>query len=418
MDPTSWSAKVSTPSNAARSGPIRTLTLTSLFPNDAQPRHGIFTQHRIKHLIATNRVCTTVIAPVPWAPRALRRLSRYRPYTDVAKHGRRHDIDIYYPRYVSIPRIGMNVAPFLYALTAFLSLLRKPFRRQIDVIDSYYIFPDGIAAALLGKLLNKPVILTAYGSDVNVIPSYYLPRQMIRWACGQADAVTTVCEALKESLVAVGVDPRKVHVIRHGVDLQLFKPSGRREALRQRFGFNRRTLLTVGHLIELKGHHIVIEALEHLPDTDVVIVGHGPMEQELEDLARRRGLEDRVRLLGHVSQEHLPAYYEAADALVLASSREGIANVLVEALACGTPVVTTRVGGAAEVITSPVAGRLVSARTPEAVAEALDDLFQHMPQRGHTRHFAERFTWTDTARQHLALLDDVLSRRTQANTRR
>lgn len=388
---------------------IETLTLTSLFPSSAQPRHGIFTEHRIKHLVGTGYVDTAVVAPVPWVPGFLRGNPRYGAYARSPHYERRQNIDVHYPRQLSIPRVGMPFAPFFYLLSAFRMVRSKPWREKIDVIDSYYIFPDGIAAVLLGRLLGKPVILTAYGTDINLIPTHLLPRKMIQWACRRADAITTVCAALRDALVDLGVDPKKIRVILHGVDLELFKPTGRRADLREKFGFKKRTLVSVGHLIERKGHHIVIEALESLPGCELVIIGDGEMESQLRRLTAEKGLEDRVRFLGHVPQNELPSYYEAADALVLASSREGIANVLVESMACGNPVVATDVWGASELITSRVCGRLAQERSPQSVAAAIEDLFAGYPDRTAVRRFAEGFNWEDTAEQHLAVLTDVLS---------
>ncbi len=388
-------------------GPIATLTVTSLYPSTAQPRHGIFTEHRIGHLVATGRVRTTVVSPVPWAPPILRRLPRYRGYARTNATDQRRGLRVIYPRYLSVPKIGQNLAP----LTMFRSLARTVRQHvptgSIDVIDAYYIYPDGVAAALLGRLLGKPVVLTAYGTDVNLMPRYRLPRRMIRWACGRAAAVTTVCAALRDSLVELGVDSDKIAVILHGVDLTLFQPSGERERHRRDLGFRRRTLLSVGHLIERKGHHIAIDALAHLPDCELVIVGDGEMDGALRRQVVERGLTDRVRFEGHVAQTELPRYFEAADALVLASSREGIANVLVESMACGTPVVATDVWGARELVTEAVCGRLAPARTPEAVADAVDGLFAAYPDRAAVRRFAERFTWSDTAARHLAVLEGV-----------
>lgn len=388
--------------------PIRTLTVTSLYPSVSQPRHGIFTEHRITSVVATGRVRTRVVAPVPWAPPGLRRVRRYRAYALSPDAATRRDLEVVYPRYLSIPKIGTALQPVFMFLALWRTSARLRREQAFDVIDSYYIYPDGVAAALLGAFLRKPVVLTAYGTDVNLMPRYPLARRMIRWACRRARAVTTVCGALRDSLVDLGVDSDKVRVIFHGVDLHLFKPSGQRGAARDRLGFRGRTLLSVGHLIERKGHHIAIDALEHLPGCTLVIVGDGEMESDLRRQVAQKGLADRVRFVGHVEQRDLPPYFEAADALVLASSREGVANVLVESMACGTPVVATDVWGTRELLTSDVCGRLVPDRTPESLADGVRSLFAAVPDRRAVRRFAEGFTWTDTAAEHIKVLDAVV----------
>lgn len=390
---------------------LRVLTFTSLYPNAAQPRHGIFTEHRLHSLLATGGVEVRVVAPVPWLPGFLRGSARFGVYDRVPGSDRRSGIDILHPRYPTLPKVGMTLAPFLMAM-AMLRPLRTLIRGgfDFDVLDAFYLYPDGVAAALLGRIFGKPVVVTAYGSDVNVLPNYMLPRAMIRWAARRASAVTTVSQALKDKLVSLGIPRAKVHVIRHGVDFRLFAPPADRAALRARLGMSRPVLLSVGHLIELKGQHIAIEAMSDLPDMELWLVGHGEMEARLRAVAEKLGVADRVKFLGHVDQPDLPTYFGAADALVLASSREGIPNVILESMACGTPVVATRVGGVPEVLTAPAAGLLMPERSAEALASTVRALFRDYPDRAATRRFAELFSWTDTAAQHLAVLREVKSR--------
>src|SRR5205085_1794588 len=204
-----------------------------------------------------------------------------------------------------------------------------------------------------------------------------------------------VSEALKHALVALGAVPDGVEVLRNGVDLSMFRPTDRRVA-RQALGLTRPTLLSVGHLIERKGHDRVIEAMRQLPDFDLIIVGEGPEREALGHLARGVGVTDQVRLLGARPHEMLPEIYGAADALVLASSREGWANVLLEAMACGTPVVATPIWGTPEVVTSRAAGVLAAARSVPALAAGVRDLLAAPPERPATRQHAEQFGWEPT----------------------
>jgi glycosyltransferase involved in cell wall biosynthesis len=230
---------------------------------------------------------------------------------------------------------------------------------------------------------------------------------MIQWAGKKASQITTVCKALKNRLIELGVDASKIHVVLHGVDLKLFTPPSDRQATRERLGFTKKTLLSIGHLIERKGHHIPIQALTKLPEYQLVIIGDGEEEENLRGLSDSLGVNNRVQFLGHIDQTSLPQYFGAADALVLASSREGIANVINESLACGTPVIATNVWGAPEVITCPEAGVLMSDRSPEALVEAVHKLFNNYPDRVLTRRFSEQFTWENTTKDHLAVIDKI-----------
>src|SRR4030095_1955667 len=172
---------------------------------------------------------------------------------------------------------------------------------------------------------------------------------------------------------------------------------------------SRKTLLSVGNLVPLKGHDIVIRALRLLPECDLVIIGGGPEGMELEALAGSSGVRDRVKFVEVLAQNELRHYYGAADSLVLASSREGWANVLLESLACGTPVVATDVGGTPEVVAAPEAGLLMAERTPQALARAVRSLFEHYPDRAATRRYAEQFSWTANTMGQLHLFSRILS---------
>jgi glycosyltransferase involved in cell wall biosynthesis len=200
----------------------------------------------------------------------------------------------------------------------------------------------------------------------------------------------------------MGVDSTKITTLRNGVDLRLFRPLDRGGA-RQRWAADGHTIVSVGWLIERKGHHLVIEALKSLPGVTLLIAGEGELRGRLERQVAREGLSRRVRLLGQVPHEDLPSLYNAADALVLASSREGWANVLLEAMGCGTPVVATDVWGTAEVVGAPEAGVLIKERSGAAVAAGLRTLFECKPDRETTRRYAEHFSWDATTDGQLAL---------------
>ncbi len=375
---------------------IRTLTFSTLFPNDVEPSHGIFVENRLRRLIETGSVATRVVAPVPWFPFTGDRFGHYARYARVAPQEMRAGISVAHPRYPAVPGIGMHVAPALLYLGARRSLravLCAGF--DFDLIDAHYFYPDGVAAILLGAEFNRPVVITARGTDINLIADYPLPRRMIRWAAQRSAGVISVCQALKDRLVTIGVDGHRVSVLRNGVDLATFRPHDRATA-RARYGLQRPTILSVGHLIPRKGHDIVIEALARVADAELLIAGDGPERAALGALAERSGVAARVRFLGLLPQRELPELYSAADLLVLASAREGWANVLLEAMACGTPVVASNVWGTPEVVASPAAGYLVDERSGAAFACAIASVLTTPPDRAATRAYAEHFSWEET----------------------
>lgn len=387
---------------------MRILTFTTLYPNAARPGHGIFVETRLRELLASRQLESRVVAPVPWFPSRNPRYGEYARHASAPRDEYRHGIHVAHPRYPALPKVGMSVAPFLLAqaIAPFIERMRAGF--PFDLIDAHYFYPDGVAAIMLGARFRKPVVITARGSDLNVIPRYWLPRRMILWAASRAAGLTTVCQALKDTLVGLGVPAERVEVLRNGVDLHLFRPIDR-EAGRRKLGFSRTTLLSVGNLMSHKGHDLAIRALASLPDHELVIVGGGPERHALETLARDTGVGDRVRFAGVLGQGELRDYYGAADGLVLASSREGWANVLLESMACGTPVVASAVGGTPEVIAAPEAGMLMTERTPQALVEAVRRLFAHAPDRAATRRYSEQFSWAATTAGQLQLFARILS---------
>ena len=229
---------------------------------------------------------------------------------------------------------------------------------------------------------------------------------MIQWAARRADASIGVCAALVDVLRGWNIDPARLHVMRNGVDLQRFRPLPQAQARRELGLVGSPVLLSVGNLLELKGHHLVIDALQALatqyPAARLVIVGHGPERHHLQQHARDRGVSNRVTFAGAVPNDELARWYSAADALVLASSREGWPNVLLEAMACGTPVVATNVGGTAEVMAGPV-GVLARERSGASLATALCGLLGAPSPRATVRAYAEGFGWEPTSRAQLRL---------------
>ncbi|MEO5347803.1 MAG: glycosyltransferase family 4 protein [Magnetococcus sp. YQC-9] len=391
---------------------MRILTFSTLFPHAGQPVHGIFVAERLRHLVASGGLESQVVAPVPWFPIAHPHLNPFVHQALAAPEQERlHGIEVHHPRYFLPPKIGMTAAPLLLALGTAPTLNRLIAQGfDFDLIDAHYFYPDGIAAWLLGRHFGKPVVITARGSDLNQIPAHRLPGWMIRRVAERADGVITVSAALKRVLTGMGIADEKVTVLRNGVDLERFQPVAR-DAVRARLGWQSWTLVSVGHLIERKGHDLIIRALPELPGIQLAIIGDGPLKERLRQLARELGVDGRVQLLGGVPQAELKAYYAAADALVLASNREGWANVLLEAMACGTRVAATNVWGAPEVVTAPEAGELIETRTPAAIAAGVRRLLARPADPLATRRHAERFSWEATTQGQLRLFNEILTRK-------
>lgn len=388
---------------------MKLLTFSTLYPNAVMPQHGIFVETRLRQLVASGAVEARVIAPVPWFPFRSRVFGEYARHAQVPAKEARHGLQVVHPRFIRLPKVGMTTAPYTLAWSALRAARRMLAEGyDFDLIDAHYFYPDGVAAAMVGRALGKPVVITARGSDVHLIGGYVRPRRKIMEAADRSDAVITVCDALKRQLVMLGARADKITVLRNGVDLTQFYPEDR-AAARAVFGMTRFSLVSVGHLIPRKGHELVVEAVSRLPDVQLLIAGSGPGEDGLRSLITRLGIGDRVALLGTLTQDQLRSLYTGADCLVLASSREGWANVLLEAMACGTPVVASAVDGTPEVVTAPESGVLTWERSAESIAAAVSQLRAHQPCRADTRRYAERFSWDETTAGLLSLFRGVLT---------
>jgi glycosyltransferase involved in cell wall biosynthesis len=255
-----------------------------------------------------------------------------------------------------------------------------------------------VAAAYLAQRFGKPFVVTARGSDINLIAGMPGPGRMILSAARQAAKLIAVSSALKRAMIDLGVAPDRIVVLRNGVDLDLFQPLPRAPA-RRRLGLGPGgVVVSVGNLVREKGHDLVIQALARLEAVTGVIVGDGPDRQRLETLAKGLGLTPRIRFMKVIPQSELSTVYSAADVLALGSTREGWPNVLLEAMACGTPVVAMDVGGVREIVGSADAGRVVGRRDSAVFADSLREILNVAPDRARVRHYAEGFGWEPVSR--------------------
>jgi teichuronic acid biosynthesis glycosyltransferase TuaC len=381
---------------------MKILVFSSLYPNNVWANHGVFVKERISAVSRLNGCDVTVIAPVPYHPPI--RVGKRWGHSQVTRQEVIDGIPVYHPRYFMIPKISM---PFHGAMM-FLSVLRfvRKIQKQFDfdIIDAHYVYPDGFAAALLGRFFHKPVVVTARGSDINVFAHLRFIRWLLRYTLNSVDGVIAVSEALKRGIVGLGIPESKIAVVPNGVDPKKFHPLDKSEA-RETLGLpeDKKLLLSVGGLESVKGFDHLIGALKILiqefRETDIflVIVGEGELRSKLLRMIAERSLDAHVRLVGAVPHDQLRLWYSAADLFCLASRNEGWPNVINEALACGTPVVATAVGGIPEIIRSETLGLLTESddgRLAEKIRQALGRAWK----RGEIACYMEQHSWDNTAR--------------------
>ena len=383
---------------------MRVLVVSSTFPSALQPTRGVFVRERVRRLAA--RCDVVVIAPIPWFPfNSWIRRDR----AAVPRVEQQDGLTVYHPRFFSLPRYGkfLDGAFYFLSLAPFVARLRRGF--PFEVIDAHFAYPDGLAATLLARLFRRPIVVTLRGSIVR-LSGYRLHRPQLRWVLRHADRVTAVSESLSQVAADLGRPRERVRVIPNGVDTTSFLPMSRPEA-RQMLGLPERgpILLTVAGIYEGKGQHRVIEALPALlrrhPGLLYITVGTArpgePYRRRLEETAARLGVGQHVRHAGSHPHGELARWFSAADLSVLATRSEGWPNVLLESLACGTPVVATRVGGTSEIVRHGVDGLLVRPGDDEALVRAILEALDRPWDRDALAARARTFDWTDAVDQAL-----------------
>jgi teichuronic acid biosynthesis glycosyltransferase TuaC len=361
---------------------LRVLTLSSLFPDAGRPGFGGFVARQTQALAAQPGVTVKVVAPVGLPPWPLALHPRYAARRSLPRAETWEGLEVHRPHFPVLPRIADARSAEAMA-RALLPLLR---RLDFDVIDAEFFWPDGVAAVRLGRALDAPVSIKARGSDIDFWGSRPAVAAQMLSAAGQADGLLAVSAALKERMIALGMPTEKIAVHYTGIDAERFGPRDR-AAAKAALGVAGPIAITVGALVPVKGQRLAIEALARVPEATLLVVGEGPERSRLEAAAG-----PYVRFLGRQPHEALPALLGAADVLVHTAEREGLANVWVEALACGTPVVVTDTGAAHEVVDRPALGHVVP-RDAEAVAAAIRAILADPPAPETVSAGAARFSW-------------------------
>jgi teichuronic acid biosynthesis glycosyltransferase TuaC len=366
---------------------LRVLTLATLFPNHLRPTLGVFVERQTRALAAQPGVEVRVMAPVGLPVWPLSLHPHYAPLRSLPLVEQRNGLKVHRPRYRVWPKLGTadTARRMAAALLPVLDDLRANF--PFDVIDAEFFWPDGPAAALLAEALGVPFSIKARGSDIHILGARPDIGRQIAAAGRAADGMLAVSAAIRGDMAALGMPAEKIRVHHTGVDLEAFRPVDR-AAAKAALGVDGPLLVTAGALLVRKGQDLAIEALKAVPGVTLILVGDGPDRARFE--AQAAGLP--VRFLGVLPHSELPALLAAADVMVLPTVSEGLANAWVEALACGTPVVTSDVGGASEVIDRPEYGRLVP-RDPAAIAAAVRELVAEPPAPAAVREGAMRFSW-------------------------
>lgn len=367
---------------ATNTEPLELICITTLFPNKANERHGIFIYNRLKNLIEHSDVKVHVIAPFPL--RSTAALSR-----DISSEKDAIFESVSRPRFLSIPILNRYLSFIFIALAALPCAIRIVRKSNIKIIDSHFLYPDSVSAGIVSKLLKLPFLNTARGSDINYWASKPFPRYFIKRAMIAAKYNFAVSNKLAKKMRLIAPNAN-IATSPNGVDNRVFNNNQRESPTQKPY-----LILSVGNLIPLKGHHLVIEAIANIPDVTLEIIGQGPEKESLVRKVTELKIKDKVTFLNNVSQTELAYKYQNAHALVLASEMEGMPNVVLEAMSCGLQVICTAVGDIPEILSEEY-GWVVNRDSP-SIKEAISSSISHPKNSKTISQYAEdTFSWENT----------------------
>lgn len=374
------------------------LFVSSQFPNCAEPNRGVFSLQIVKELAAFADV--QVIAPVPsLGPfNFINFIKRYRTDFEIPYCETIDGLKVYHPKYFAMPGMGFTHAFSLFhSLQSLIEDIHS--RWHINAVNCHWVFPDGVAIQKICNKLNIPVMLTPLGTDLNSFIEYRLRKKAIVNALVNSDKVSVLCTPMYERCVSLGMDKSKLQIIPNGVDVEKFTVKDRALCRSElTIDQNSKVILFVGSLVPVKGVDTLLKAFAAMtalrPEASIklYIVGSGYLESDLKRLASELRITNDVVFVGRVPHNELPVWMNAADCLCLPSLSEGHPNVVMEALACGIPVVASAVGAIPDFVTDKT-GYLIVPKNHAELAERLTKCLLKAYLKENIRDTVSKMSW-------------------------
>ncbi len=393
---------------------MKLIVLCSTLPDKAQPNLGIFVKNRMQ--VVGETVDLVYISPRAWSPfdRMIRKKRpHFRPTTEYESQLGRHKI--YYPKFFSLPGLAKHWDAWFMA-RACRKLVRQLKQQGYTTIDAHFVYPDGYAASLLAQWLSLPFCITLRGTIISKSREPKLKKRIVK-GLNCADYVVSVTQDLLNYAHDIGATPKQAKVIGNGIDREKIYYVDTKVKVRQSLNIpmDAIVLISVGGLIEHKGQHHVIQSIPQLIDKGkdvyyLVIGGASPAgnnEGELKHLIETHGLQKRVVLLGPKTQDELKDFLSAADLFVLPTRYEGWANVFLEAMSCGLPVITTRIGGNPEVVSHETLGLLYWPRNIDTLTEVLLQAIEKSWSKETIIEHTKTLSWQERANQLLPVFQEI-----------
>jgi glycosyltransferase involved in cell wall biosynthesis len=392
---------------------MNVLILSNSFPNRLQPHRGVYTEEIAVEL--KKKANITIACPLPWFPKIklLGKNHHWNIYAHIPREYTWHNFQVFSPKHVVLPKISTTLNLLFLICSLFPTVIRLHKSVRFDAINVHNAFPEGVAGVILGRILKIPTIVTALGSDINGAESSKMRLRLTTWALNLAANITAVSQELCNKMVEMGIHAQKVHYIANGIDRKNFHPL-QKSFCRKRLNIveNVKCLLFIGKFRKTKGLDYLIEALDILKqqgqlDFNTFLIGSGPYDNKLKGKITASGLEKRILLVGNQPHSELRYWLGACDVFCLPSLNEGMPNVVLEALACGRPVVATKVG-AIPILLSDSNGKLVPPAQANSLANALHGCFKQQWEESIIVASISQFSWKKSAGEYFKIISESI----------
>jgi len=392
----------------------RILIVTNSFPNPQRPQWGIFIGETAFHL--NKFYDLEVVKPIPFFPKSssASRFGDWRVYSKLPRRWSWRGITVFFPRYFVLPRISQAFHAAEVASILLWHIKKQSRHSPYNLIHSHYLYPEGVASAIVGKMLGLPVVVSARGSDLNIEATHFFKRSQIRWALRNVDGCTAVSKALLTKLRGLGGTGITAYFVPNGVDKKAFRLRNK-AAVRRSLGLSNedKIVLFVGNLKEIKGIRFLLMAVRNMvrkqvPNLKLIIVGDGPLRSEVKRFILAKRLESRVRIVGIRPHHEIPLWMAASDILCLPSLDEGQPNVVLEALSCGIPVAASAVGGIPEIVNDGN-GMLFEPGDEVEIEKKLIDALAKEWRPVELRSSVSKYTWSNIAHRYCRIYEQILS---------
>lgn len=389
--------------------PHKILVLSRNYPNNVLPTMGLWVQRLVRH--AQPYAEHQVVSPVPYCP-PLIPIEEYARFRRIPRRVHDAGIEILHPRFLLGPgRALYNLEAFSYYLAVRRTVEQLHTQFNFNVIHAHMSYPDGVVASWLGRRYGVPVVITEHAMWTRWMDENRFVRRLAVAAVQRCAYTIAATPTLKESIVRFAGAADKIRLVPNGVDGEVFAPATDAREI------NPDQILYVGFLNHNKGVDVLLKALQVLirkrPTLRLVLVGDALYAAAGKRRDRLHQLVDDLELTGHVEfagvkpADEVARYMRTSALLVLPSRKETFGSVLIEALACGTPVVATRSGGPETIITDEV-GKLAPVEDPVALAAAIEGVLHQRNRYDPVRlraYALKRFSWKSVAQQTVALYD-------------